>query len=138
MDSAFYGFFRASELIPGLCWSNIALSSVEMSVTLVQLKTDPFFHGLTIHLFPTGSSTCPIKVMTVYARQVETSSNNPTFRAGRFHPLIQKKLSRILRNLLQQGGLNHVDYSLHSFRIGATTTAAAAGLPPWLIKALGR
>ena len=40
--------------------------------------------------------------------------------------------------MLQQGGLNHVDYSSHSFRIEAATTAAAAGLPPWLIKALGR
>ena len=92
-----------------------------------------------VQLFPTGLSTCPIKAMTVYARQVETSSNNPVFRAGIFQPLTQKKLNRILRNLLQQGGLNHVDYSSHSFRIGAATTAAAAaGLPPWLIKALGR
>ena len=135
---AFYGFFRASELIPGLCWSNIALSSAQMSITLVQSKTDPFCHGSTIHLFPTGSSTCPIEAMTVYARQFETSSNNPVFRAGKFQPLTQKKLNRILRNLLQQGGLNHVDCSSHSFRIGAATTAAAAGLPPWLIKALGR
>ena len=136
---AFYGFFRASELIPGLCWSINALSSAQMSITLVQSKTDPFCHDSTIHLFPTGSSTCPIKAMTVYARQVETSSNNSVFRAGRFQPLTQKKLNRILRNLLQEGGLNHVDYSSYSFRIGAATTAAAAaGLPPWLIKALGR
>ena len=67
---AFYGFFRASELIPGLCcsWSNIALSSAQMSITLVQSKTDPFRNDSTIHLFPTGSSTYPIKAMTVYAR----------------------------------------------------------------------
>ena len=135
---AFYGFFRASELIPSLCWSTITLSSTQMSITLVQSKTDPFRRGSTIHLFPTGSSTCPIKAMTAYAMYVDTSSNNPVFKAGRFNPLTQKKLNRTLRNLLQQGGFNHINYSSHSFRIGAATTAAAAGLPPWLIKRLGR
>ena len=76
--------------------------------------------------------------MTTSAMHVDTSSNNPVFRAGRFNPLIQKKLNRTLRNLLQQGCFNHINYSWHSFRIGAATTAAAAGLPPWLIKKLGR
>ena len=73
---AFYGFFRASELIPSLCWSTITLSSTQMSITLLQSKTDPFRHGSTIHLFPTSSSTCPIKAITAYAMHVDTSSNN--------------------------------------------------------------
>ena len=79
---AFYGFFRTSELIPSLCWSTITLSSVQMSITLLQSKTDPFRRGSTIHLFPTDSSTCPIKAMTAYAMHVDTSCNNPVFRAG--------------------------------------------------------
>ena len=132
---AFYGFFCPSELIPSLCWSTITLSSTQMFITLLQSKTDPFRRGSTIHLFPTGSSTYPIKAMIAYAMHVDTLSNNPVFRAGRFNPLTQ---NRTLRNLLQQGGFNHINYSLHSFRIGAATTAAAAGLPPWLIKKLGR
>ena len=135
---AFYGFFRASELIPNLRWSHITLSSTQVSITLLESKTDPFRRGSTIHLFPTGSSTCPIKAMTVYAMRVDTAHNNPVFQAGRFNSLTQKKLNAILRNLLQQANVNHVNYSSHSFRIGAATTAAAAGLPPWLIKALGR
>ena len=69
---------------------------------------------------------------------VDTSSNNPVFKAGRFNPLTQKKLNKTLRNLLQQGGFNHINYLSHSFRIGAATTAAAASLPPWLIKRLER
>ena len=105
---AFYGFFHVSELILSLCWSTITLSSTQMSITLVQSKTDPPFRcGSTIHLFPTGSSTCPIKAMTAYAMHVDTSSNNPVFKAGRFNPLTQKKKkkpNRTLRNLLQQGG----------------------------------
>ena len=91
---AFYGFFHASELILNLCWSTITLSSTQMSITLVQSKTDPpFCCGSTIHLFPTGSSTCPIKAMTAYAMHVDTFSNNPVFKAGRFNPLTQKKNS---------------------------------------------
>ena len=135
---AFYGFFRASELMPSLCWSTIALSSVQMSVTLVRSKTDPFRCGSAVHLFPAGSSTHSIGAMTAYAMHVDTSSDGPVFKAGRFNPLTQKKLNRTLRNLLQQGGFNHINYLSHSFRIGAATTAAAAGLPPWLIKKLGR
>ena len=52
---AFYGFFHTSELIPSLCWSTITLSSTQMSITLLQSKTDPFHRGSTIHLFPPGS-----------------------------------------------------------------------------------
>ena len=109
-----------------------------MSITLLQSKTDPLRRGSTIHLFPTGSSTYPIKAMTAYAMHIDTSSNNPVFRAGSFNPLTQKKLNRTLRNLLQQGGFNHINYLSHSFRIAAAITTFAAGLPPWLIKKLGR
>ena len=70
--------------------------------------------------------------------RVDTSHNNPVFQPGRFNSLTQKKLDRILRNLLQQADINHVNYSSHSFRIGAAITAIAAILPPWLIKALGK
>ena len=45
---------------------------------------------------------------------------------------------KVLRLLLQQAGLNRSEYSSHSFRIGAATTAAAAGIPSWMIKSLGR
>ena len=46
---AFYGFFRASELIPNLRWSHITLSSTQVSITLLESKTDPFRRGSTIH-----------------------------------------------------------------------------------------
>ena len=106
--------------------------------TLNQSKTDPFRHGQTIQLYPTGSSTCPIKAMITYSRYVDTTHDTPIFRAGKFNPLTHRQLNAVLRHLLQQAGFNCINYASHSFRIGAATTAAAASLPPWLIKTLGR
>ena len=42
MGSVYCGFFRASELIPSLCWSTITLSSAQMSITLLQSKQTLF------------------------------------------------------------------------------------------------
>ena len=137
----FLWFLHVSELTPNLRWSNVIISSKQMSITLNQSKTDPFHCGQTIQLFPTGSSTCPIKALITYrgySRYVDTTHNTPIFRAGKFNPLTQRQLNAVLRHLLQQAGFNHINYASHSFRIGAATTAAAAGLPPWLIKTLRR
>ena len=112
------------------------LSSTKVSITLLKSKTHPFRHGSTILLFPTCPSTCLIKAMTAYAMRVDTSHNNTVFRTLRFKSLAQKKLNKILRNLLQQADINHVNYSSHSFKIGAAITTAAAMLPAWLVEAL--
>ena len=77
--------------------------------------------------------------MVSYSQLVGNTMNcSPVFNAGRFSPLTQKKLNAVIRHLLHQGGINELSYASHSFRIGAATTAAAAGLPAWLIKTLGR
>ena len=60
------------------------------------------------------------------------------FKAGRFSPLSRTHVTDVLRQLQQQAGYDSHLYSSHSFRIGAATTSAAAGLPPWLIKTSGR
>ena len=62
----------------------------------------------------------------------------PLFNGGRFAPLLRVHITSVVRLLLQGTGVNQAHYSSHSFRIGATTTAAAAGLPVSLIKTLGR
>uniref|UniRef100_A0A1X7T7Z6 Tyr recombinase domain-containing protein n=1 Tax=Amphimedon queenslandica TaxID=400682 RepID=A0A1X7T7Z6_AMPQE len=45
---------------------------------------------------------------------------------------------RHLKNPLVAKGIDQNQYSGHSFRIGAATSAAKAGIPDHLIKALGR
>ena len=115
---AFYGLFITSELLSNLSWSDFTLSLNQMSITLRQSKTDPFRCGQIIHIFATGSSTCPIRAMTIYHNFISNKDSiDPVFHAGRFQPLTQKKLNEILRCLLQQGGINQADYASHSFRL---------------------
>ena len=134
---AFYGFLRASEYI-NLQWSDITHTD-RITITLRQSKTDPFRSGHQVEIFPTFSSTCPVKAFKLYIPYANsTLPADPLFNAGRFSPLSQVSLNKALRYLLAQAGLNQTNFASHSFRIGAATTAAAAGIPSWIIKSLGR
>ena len=53
-------------------------------------------------------------------------------------PLTQQQLVTEVRRCLKAAGVNHSFFSGHSFRIGAATMAARAGVPSHLIKMLGR
>jgi len=137
---AFYGFLRASEFATNdLTWSDLQLDTNHYSLLIQQSKTDPFcrVHILTIH--ESKASTCPVKAMRQFVNQVPGyQRHGPLFFGGRFMPLNWYKLTVALCTLLQPTSYNEQHFTGHSFRIGAATTAAAAGLPPWLIKTLRR
>ena len=135
---AFYGFLRASEFTSSsLQWSDIQFSTTTITIDLRQSKTDPFRRGHTIAIRATSTSTCPVRAINCFA-EVSTLRSGSLHYGGRFTPLSRDQLTEVLRHLLQQAGHQQHLYSSHSFRIGAATTAAAAGLPAWLIKSLGR
>ena len=54
------------------------------------------------------------------------------------NPSIEVKLCKTCKNSLQQPGLPAKDYTGYSFRIGAATTAAVAGLEDSAIQTLGQ
>ena len=58
------------------------------------------------------------------------------FQSGRY--LTRRTVSHLLRDSSRTAGLPHRSLKGHSFRIGVASVAAAAGLPDWLIKVLGR
>ena len=57
------------------------------------------------------------------------------FQSGLY--LTRAQVTSTLRLLLKRLHIPTELYASHSFRIGAATTAAEAGLPPWLIHTLG-
>jgi len=136
--TAFYGFLRVSEYV-NLHWDDVTHDDEHLAITLHQSTTDPFRCSIIVQIFKTTLSTCPLNAFKCYKDSVtSTSSNTFLSHAGRFTPLSRSAVSRVIRQLLLQAGLNSREYALYSFRIGTTTTAAAADLPAWKIKSLGR
>ena len=133
----FYGFLRASEFAtPSLKWQHVQRTGNVYTIFIEQSKTDPFHCG---HSITSSTSTCPVRALRLYAEAVpQHQGNAPIFKGSRFSPLNRQQLTHTIRHLLQSTSYNKQYYSSHSFRSGAATTAAAAGLPDWLIKALGR
>ena len=58
-----------------------------------------------------------------------------SFQSGQH--LTRSEVVHLLRDVACYIGLPHISLKGHTFRIGAST-AAAAGLPDWLIKVFGR
>ena len=131
---AFYGFLRTSEYTT-LHWSDVTLTAEKLYITLHQSKINPFRHGHIIHLHSTNS----LCAFHLYSNLMTNKlPSTLVFSAGTISPLTRESFNTVICCLFQQAGLNQFDYASHSFRIGAATTMAAAGLPTWLFKKLGR
>ena len=99
-----------------------------LAVHLKQSKTDTFGVGATLHLGTTGTILCPITAMLGYLA-IRQRSSGPLFLFTLKTPAHQSTA----------GGTRVDDskFSGHSFRIGAATTAARAGLSDSFIQTLG-
>ena len=137
---AFYGFLRANEFASSsFTWQHIHLSDDRYTILIEQSKTDPFRQGHIVNVHATGTSTCPVRALRLYAEaRTPLHDDEPVFKGGKFSPLDRQHLTSSIRYLLKNTQYSHQQYSSHSFRSGAATTAAAAGIPEWLIKILGR
>ena len=69
---------------------------------------------------------------------IRGSEPGPLFRFENRSPLTREALVREVWAALQQAGVDPTHYLGHSFRSGAATMAAAAGIQDSLIKILGR
>lgn len=149
---AFFGFLRCSELTcNGQFDRNVHLTREDiaffpnittpdhMKVCIKKSKTDPFRKTSTITIARAQSNICAVAATRDFLLQTpDYSPQSPMFKFKDGTPLSRRALASNLHTLLDLCSLQSNNYNTHSFRIGAATTAAAAGLPSWLIQILGR
>ena len=145
----FFGFFRAGEItVPSvtaydpavhLSWGDVTISDDGrvLRVFLKRSKTDQYGRGVEVFIGSTADDLCPVKATRSYVTRRGVQSG-PFFCLAGGEPLTKARFVALVRTSLAQAGVPIGGYSGHSFRIGAATTAAQAGIPDSVIQALGR
>ena len=108
----------------------------QMSIFLKASKTDAFRHGHTLVIACSASQVCAVTAMCNYFLAARPRGPLFVFQSGRL--LTRSVVVNLLRDAARNAGVPHNSLKGHSFRIGAASTAAAAGMPDWLIKVLRR
>jgi hypothetical protein len=104
-------------------------------------KTDPFREGITMQVHATDNDLCPVAHLLAYLTvrdKLCQSPQAPFFMLPGLIPLTRQQFNTYLNDTLLVLNLSHNNIKPHSFRIGAATSAAEAGVPDHLLKTLGR
>ena len=141
--TAFFGFLRVSEFT---C-AGVFIPSRHLAITDIHFdgaghyrlfvkasQTDQLHQGCTVLLGPSGQDICPVAALFRYLA-LRGSTPGPFCANG--SPLSPSLVNDWLRSILATAGVPG-NYSSHSFRIGAATSAAVAGIPDHVIQTLGR
>ena len=146
----FFGFLRSGEFTVASTPSfnpdlHLGLEDIKMdwhhspTYMLVKIKastTDQFRKGVTLRIATSGSTICAVRTLSDYLH-LRGNRPGPLFVHADGKPLTHVTLSKWLQETALRAGLAG-NFSGHSFRIGAVTTAAQNGVPDHLIKSLGR
>ena len=114
-----------------------AVSPSVISLNIKCSKTDQGRVGCQVILGKTGDDLCPIMALLDY---LTSRGDKPgaLFQWQDGTPLSKTRFVEAVRQALTAAHLPAQDYAGHSFRIGAATTAAMAGLEDSTIQTLGR
>ena len=115
------------------CKRNPAL----LRVSIKKSKTDPFRKGVSLYLGRTAAELCPVASMVKYLEKRGTAPG-PLFKFEDGRTLTRTRFVEWVRKGLVKVGVDSSKYCSHSFRIGAATAAAKAGIDDSVIKTLGR
>ena len=144
----FFGFLRSGEFtsVPGSTHPPLSPSDVRvdshqsptyLAVTIRASKTDPFGRGCTLYIGRSQSHICPVTAVLAYL-SIRPPTPGPLFMYVDGTPLTRSSLIAAVRAALTCAGFDVSRFTGHSFRIGAATAAAQAGIPDSLIQTLGR
>ena len=147
----FFVFFRSGELtVPSitayneashLSWGDISLDTQHppqtLKVRLKKSKTDQFGKGADVFVGRTGDSLCPV-TSTVTYMVVRGPEQGCFFKFSDGKPLTKSRFVHHVRVALEAAGLPYKHFAGHSFRIGAATAAARAGIEDSAIRIMGR
>ena len=100
-------------------------------------KCDQFGKGVDIVVGHTDTPLCPVMAILDYIK-LRQDHPGAFFRMKDGTPTTKGWFIGKLRGILSSIGLPQGDYAGHSFRIGAATSAAIAGVEDSMIQALGR
>ena len=145
----FFGFFRSGDITVQsagafdprvhLAWGDVSVDGnvppSKIRVFLKRSKTDQFGRGVEVFVGATGDVVLQATV-TYSARRGDLPG--PFFRTDSGIPLTKARFVDGVRSALTQAGIATQGYSGHSFRIGAATTAASAGIQDSVIQQLGQ
>ena len=149
--TCFFGFFRAGEItVPTatafdpavhLAWGDVSTDASSppsrIRVFLKRSKTDQFGRGVEVWLGDTGDDLSPVRAILSYVAHRGTAPG-AFFRFMDGSPLTKQRFVDRVRDAIIRTGVAMRGYSGHSFRIGAATAAAEAGLEDSVIQSLGR
>ena len=146
--TAFFGFLRVSEFtVPSRRSFNphIHPSATDIQWSrnyfvyhLKHSKTDQFFKGQTVQFPRLHNTICPHKAMKNYFKVRKSHGTSPLFTFADGQPLTRQNFLAHLRYFLEKAHYPYMAFNTHSFRIGAATSAAQAGMTGKAIKRLGR
>ena len=147
----FFGFFRSGEItVPSqaaftssqhLAWGDIAVDNRScptlLKVHLKRSKCDQLGKGVDVFIGCTDDLLCPVAAVLAYMAN-RGATDGPFFIRTNGTPLTKPYFVAKVREALMAAGLPYQHFAGHSFRIGAATTAAKAGLEDSTICTLGR
>ncbi len=149
--AAFFVFSRLGELLPensssahpatSLMWGDV---TVDDPVTpkmvkfhLKKAKCDQFGKGVDVIVGRTHQELCPVTALVSFMAY-RGSKPGPFFTDSDSKVWLKCNFVDVIRHILRTLGLPQDQYAGHSFRIGAATSAAQAGIADSTIQTLGR